>query len=162
MIRRPPRSTQSRSSAASDVYKRQEVRVKRCGKSAPRWRQRQRQGKPHREQDQIGVAGRAFFFVCCTHRETCGVEPIFRPATRVDCLRRLVTNVPDEWPSRRGNSPNRTRLTGRLVLFCCRSTAKLARCEPVAWCGASRLSSQSHHKDRHPGAGRDSSKRIVV
>ncbi len=23
--------------------------------------------------------------------------------------------VPDEWPSRRGNSPNRTRLTGRLV-----------------------------------------------
>src|SRR5450756_156356 len=27
MIRRPPRSTQSRSSAASDVYKRQEVRV---------------------------------------------------------------------------------------------------------------------------------------
>src|SRR5450756_3208066 len=27
MIRRPPRSTQSRSSAASDVYKRQELRV---------------------------------------------------------------------------------------------------------------------------------------
>ncbi len=23
--------------------------------------------------------------------------------------------VPDEWPSRRGNPPNRTRLTGRLV-----------------------------------------------
>src|ERR1051325_1372312 len=33
-----------------------EVRVKGCGKSAPRRRQRRRQGKPHREQDQIGVA----------------------------------------------------------------------------------------------------------
>ena len=33
------------------------ARVKRCGKSAPRRRQRRRQGKPHREQDQIGAAG---------------------------------------------------------------------------------------------------------
>ena len=34
------------------------VRVKGCGKSAPRrWRQG-RQGKPHREQNQIGTAGR--------------------------------------------------------------------------------------------------------
>ena len=33
------------------------VRVKWCGKSAPRRRQRRRQGKPHREQDQIGAAG---------------------------------------------------------------------------------------------------------
>jgi hypothetical protein len=33
------------------------VRVKRCGKSAPRSRQRERQGKPHREQDQVGAAG---------------------------------------------------------------------------------------------------------
>lgn len=32
------------------------VRVKRCGKSAPRPRQRGRQGKPHREQDRIGTA----------------------------------------------------------------------------------------------------------
>jgi hypothetical protein len=36
-----------------------EVRVKGCGKSAPRGRQRTRHGKPHREQDQIGMAGRA-------------------------------------------------------------------------------------------------------
>ena len=44
------------------------VRVKGCGKSAPRRRQRRRHGKPHREQDQIGttaparerVAGRPF------------------------------------------------------------------------------------------------------
>jgi hypothetical protein len=33
------------------------ARVKWCGKSAPRCRQRQRQGKPHREQDQVGAAG---------------------------------------------------------------------------------------------------------
>ena len=32
------------------------VRVKRCGKSAPRFRQRERHGKPHREQDRIGAA----------------------------------------------------------------------------------------------------------
>src|ERR1700761_1181361 len=30
------------------------VRVKWCGKSAPRWWQHQRHGKPHLEQDQIG------------------------------------------------------------------------------------------------------------
>ena len=32
------------------------VRVKRCGKSAPRMWQHRRHGKPHREQDQIGMA----------------------------------------------------------------------------------------------------------
>src|SRR5271155_674450 len=36
------------------------ARVKRCGKSAPRRRQRRRQGKPHREQDQVGAAGIPF------------------------------------------------------------------------------------------------------
>src|SRR5205085_11061198 len=34
------------------------VRVKRCGKSAPRVRQRKRHGKPHREQNRIGTATR--------------------------------------------------------------------------------------------------------
>ena len=33
------------------------ARVKWCGKSAPRRRQRRWQGKPHREQDQVGAAG---------------------------------------------------------------------------------------------------------
>src|SRR3954453_4581828 len=32
------------------------VRVKKCGKSAPRLRRRSRHGKPHREQDRIGTA----------------------------------------------------------------------------------------------------------
>ena len=36
---------------------RRAARVKWCGKSAPRRRQRRRQGKPHREQDQVGAAG---------------------------------------------------------------------------------------------------------
>ena len=35
------------------------VRVKRCGKSAPRLWQQRWQGKPHREQDQIGVGARS-------------------------------------------------------------------------------------------------------
>ena len=34
------------------------ARVKRCGKSAPRSWQQGRHGKPHREQDRIGAAGR--------------------------------------------------------------------------------------------------------
>jgi hypothetical protein len=33
-----------------------QVRVKGCGKSAPRAWQQERHGKPHREQDQIGTA----------------------------------------------------------------------------------------------------------
>src|SRR5450756_2352663 len=37
MIRRPPRSTQSRSSAASDVYKRQEYNVGERGFICERW-----------------------------------------------------------------------------------------------------------------------------
>src|SRR3954471_5308693 len=36
------------------------VRVKGCGKSAPRRRQRRRHGKPHREQDQVGATAPAF------------------------------------------------------------------------------------------------------
>ena len=71
------------------------VRVKGCGKSAPLRRRRRRQGKPHREQDQIGVAGRA---------RKRGARSVFRPATRVDCSRRSAMGVPDEWPSRRETS----------------------------------------------------------
>ena len=86
---------------------RRQVRVKGCGKSAPRGRRRSRQGKPHREQDQIGVAGRA---------RKRGARSVIRPATRVGCLRRLAMGVPDEWPSRRRKPPDRTRLTGQLAI----------------------------------------------
>ena len=58
------------------------VRVKGCGKSAPRPRQRGRHGKPHREQDRIGT-----------------VFARFRAAVRVGRTRRPATDVPDEWPS---------------------------------------------------------------
>ena len=43
------------------------VRVKGCGKSAPRRRQRGRHGKPHREQNRIGTT------------RTFGSRPAFRP-----------------------------------------------------------------------------------
>jgi len=45
---RPPRPRPGQGGSA--------VRVKGCGKSAPRRRQRGRHGKPHREQDRIGTA----------------------------------------------------------------------------------------------------------
>ena len=83
-----------------------QVRVKRCGKSAPRARQRGRHGKPHREQDRIG-----------TTRSRKASGPL-RIVVRVGCLRRSVTIVPEEWPSRRVAQAARlyrTRLTGRLA-----------------------------------------------
>jgi hypothetical protein len=82
------------------------ARVKRCGKSAPRCRQRERHGKPHREQNRIGVA-----------RVLAKARPgLSGPATRVGCLTRRATGVAEEWPSRAGQpAPYRTRLTGRLM-----------------------------------------------
>src|SRR5436305_7252378 len=85
---------------------RTEARVNRCGKSAPRFRQRKRHGKPHREQDRIGTA---------TERK---LQPFVRVAVRVGCFRRRATGVAEEWPSRLGcvrSRPYRTRLTGRLI-----------------------------------------------
>src|SRR5690349_11273377 len=72
------------------------VRVKWCGKSAPRLRQRRRHGKPHREQDQIGT-----------------VHACFRVAVRVGRARRAARRVPEECPSLR--KKDRTRLTGHLT-----------------------------------------------
>src|SRR5450756_2648647 len=45
MIRRPPRSTQSRSSAASDVYKRQVMLALACLKNLPLYNTRTHQGE---------------------------------------------------------------------------------------------------------------------
>src|SRR5438552_18661318 len=67
------------------------VRVKRCGKSAPRLRQRRRHGKPHREQDRIGTA----------YGRKPGIDVrIF--AVRVGCPRRRAIGVAEEWPPRKG------------------------------------------------------------
>jgi len=82
------------------------ARVKRCGKSAPRRRQRRRHGKPHREQDRIGTARRL------RGPDRSG------SAVRVGCQTRRATGVPEEWPSRPAAcaaGPYRTRLTGRLI-----------------------------------------------
>ena len=70
------------------------VRVKRCGKSAPRVRQRKRHGKPHREQDRIGTARRDVRCKAITPRGD------VRLAVRVGCSRQCANIVPEEWPSR--------------------------------------------------------------
>jgi hypothetical protein len=79
------------------------ARVKWCGKSAPRRRQRRRQGKPHREQDQVGVAGRKAGDV--------SVPPSGSVARGA---RQRASQRNGHRPSRDGD---RTRLTGRLALF---------------------------------------------
>jgi hypothetical protein len=57
-----------------------QARVKRRGKSPPRWWQHQRHGKPQREQGQIGSEGRP--------------API--KTLRVGCSRTWVTTFPEE------------------------------------------------------------------
>ena len=74
---------------------RRAVRVKRCGKSAPRTRQRGRHGKPHREQNRIGT----------TLPARAGRGRFPGPVVRVGCSRRAAMRVPEEWPSRRGSDP---------------------------------------------------------
>ena len=79
------------------------ARVKWCGKSAPRRRQRRRQGKPHREQDQVGMAG----------RKAGGVSA--PPSGSVARGARQRASQRNGHPSSRDG--DRTRLIGRLALF---------------------------------------------
>ena len=65
--------------------------MKGCGKSAPRTWQQGRHGKPHREQDQIGMTRRF-------------ASRFSRPVIRVGCSRTPVTAPIEEWPSRRRKS----------------------------------------------------------
>src|SRR5260370_36909464 len=53
-----PRESATENEPPSFAFGLRRGRVKRCGKSAPRVRQRNRHGKPHREQDRIGTATR--------------------------------------------------------------------------------------------------------
>ena len=85
---------------------RSSARVKRCGKSAPRGRQRTRHGKPRREQDCIGG------WVWSNPNQAASA-----PDPRVGRVRRSATIVPEEWPSRGRKAPDRTRLTGHLALL---------------------------------------------
>ena len=67
------------------------VRVKGWGKSPPRlWKQR-RHGKPHREQNRIGMT-----------RSAQALQPVSGPVIRVGCKRRRASAVPDEWLPRSG------------------------------------------------------------
>ena len=106
-------ATESRPPLRISAQREQAARVKGCGKSAPRRRQRRRHGKPHREQDRIGTARSESF------RDRC-----LDLAVRVGCIRRRATGVAEEWPSRtcgvRAQDalccvPYKTRLTGRLI-----------------------------------------------
>ena len=95
---------------------RRAARVKRCGKSAPRRRQRGRHGKPHREQDQVGAAGAA------------GPDPFrsgdagraFAPPLG-SVTRGARRRTSEDWPSPARGQPRpparryRTRLTRRLA-----------------------------------------------
>ena len=89
--------------------------MKRCGKSAPRVRQRNRHGKPHREQDRIGTATRV---VRCKAKTPQGDVKL---AVRVGCSRQCANIVPEEWPSRivclKQAVPYKTRLTGWLISY---------------------------------------------
>lgn len=63
------------------------VRVKGWGKSPPRGRQRTRHGKPHREQNRIGITWAL-------------PRLVSRPVVRVGCERCSATGTQDEWLSR--------------------------------------------------------------
>ena len=64
--------------------------MKGCGKSAPRGWQQSRHGKPHQEQNRIGMSRPAG--LAAPGRR-------IRAAIRVGCTRHSVTNAVDEWPS---------------------------------------------------------------
>lgn len=70
---------------------RRQVRVKWCGKSAPRAWRHERQGKPRREQNRIGAT---------RGLRKKGSQVRLRIVARVGCSRRPATAVPEEWPSR--------------------------------------------------------------
>src|SRR3546814_2065583 len=72
------------------------LRVKGCGKSAPRARQRGRHGKPHSEQDQVGTAGRSFgteatrvFAPPRSEAHTSELQSLMRISYAVFCLKQI-------------------------------------------------------------------------
>src|SRR5258708_39875594 len=88
------------------------ARVKRCGKSAPRIRQRNRHGKPHREQNRIGTATRAVR----ESENAAGRCQARRPGRLLEAMCKhgprgmAVTYRPRKRPV-----PYKTRLTGWLI-----------------------------------------------
>ena len=86
--------------------------MKRCGKSAPRFRQWRRHGKPHREQDRIGTASRAV-------RESdnaAGLCQARRPGRLLEAMcKHGPRGMAVTYRPRKRAVPYRTRLTGWLI-----------------------------------------------
>jgi hypothetical protein len=91
-----------------------EVRVKRCGKSAPRVRQRKRHGKPHREQNRIGTATRAVR----ESENTAGQCQARRPGRLLEAMcEHGPRGMAVTYRLRKRVVPYKTRLTGRLIFL---------------------------------------------
>ena len=87
--------------------------MKRCGKSAPRVRQRKRHGKPHREQNRIGTATRAVR----ASDNTAGRCQARRPGRLLEAMCKYgPRGMAVTYRPRKRAVPYRTRLTGRLML----------------------------------------------
>jgi hypothetical protein len=94
------------------AFSSEEVRVKRCGKSAPRVRQRKRHGKPHREQNRIGTATRAVR----ASENTAGQCQARRPGRLLEAMcKHGPRGMAVTYRPRKRAVPYRTRLTGRLI-----------------------------------------------
>ena len=88
--------------------------MKRCGKSAPRCRQRRWQGKPHREQNRIGMAHAEMFAKAITPRERCQAR---RPGRLLEAMcKHCPRGMAVTYRPRKRAVPYKTRLTGRLML----------------------------------------------
>jgi hypothetical protein len=107
-------ATENKPPARRDASRDPQARVKRCGKSAPPLRQRRGQGKPHREQDRIGVAGG-------TAHETVTCDARAFPPRHPGWSREACGNARPRGMAVQGcaSSPDRTRLTDRLALQSC-------------------------------------------
>ncbi len=91
-----------------------EVRVKRCGKSAPRVRQRKRHGKPHREQNRIGTATRAVR----ASDNAAGRCQARRPGRLLEAMcKHGPRGMAVTYRPRKRAVPYKTRLTGRLIFL---------------------------------------------
>src|ERR1700760_4511414 len=91
---------------------RRRVRVKRCGKSAPRVRQRKRHGKPHREQNRIGTATRAVR----ESENTAGQCQARRPGRLLEAMcKHGPRGMAVTYHLRKQAVPYKTRLTGWLI-----------------------------------------------
>ena len=87
--------------------------MKRCGKSAPRVRQRKRHGKPHREQDRIGAASRER---SPQGDNTAGRCQARRPGRLLEATcKRCPRGMAVTYRPRNRAVPYKTRLTGWLI-----------------------------------------------